>query len=273
MSTLYMKAEPDTVAPYVIFSGDPFRVELLKEKLEEPFHVAFSREYNTYTGYYKGVRVTVSSTGIGAPGAAIAMEEMYEAGMKAAVRMGTVMVLEKGMLGRFLIPAAAMREEAASRTYVRESYPAVSDLCLAGCMRDAVKSLGGVSESGIVCSMDGFYSQMHGSAFSRESGRNIGATYERLRRARVVGIDMETSCILTLGNLMGIRACAVMAATVSSDEGEELDAQARRRTEELLCRAALEGILRFHESEKGKHTEVCAGHQPPAGDSEEREKV
>ena len=80
MTTLYMGADKDTVAKYVLFSGDPWRVEVVKKYLDEPKKVAFMREFNTYTGTYKGVEVTVTSTGIGAPSAAIAMEEMYEAG-------------------------------------------------------------------------------------------------------------------------------------------------------------------------------------------------
>ncbi|MEG1992166.1 MAG: uridine phosphorylase, partial [Acetivibrio sp.] len=128
MTTLYMGAEKETIADYVIFSGDPWRVELLKQYLEEPQKVAFLREFNTYTGTYKGVRISVTSTGIGAPSAAIAMEEMYEAGMKVAVRMGTVMALQDDMLGKFIIPIAAMRREATSKTYVEESYPAVADI-------------------------------------------------------------------------------------------------------------------------------------------------
>lgn len=79
MGTLYMGVDKDTVAEYVIFSGDPWRVEVLKQYLDNPKKVAFQREFNTYTGTYKGVPITVSSTGMGAPTAAIAMEEMYEA--------------------------------------------------------------------------------------------------------------------------------------------------------------------------------------------------
>jgi uridine phosphorylase len=82
MSTLYMGADQETVAKYVLFSGDPWRVEVVKQYLENPKKVAFMREFNTYTGTYKGIEVTVTSTGIGAPSAAIAMEEMYEVGME-----------------------------------------------------------------------------------------------------------------------------------------------------------------------------------------------
>ena len=74
MSTLYMGVDKENVAEYVIFSGDPWRVEVVKQYLDHPQKVAFKREFNTYTGTYKGVRITASSTGMGAPTAAIAME-------------------------------------------------------------------------------------------------------------------------------------------------------------------------------------------------------
>ena len=77
MSTLYMGVDESTVAEYVIFSGDPWRVEVIKGYLDNPQKVAFKREFNTYTGTYKGIPVTVSSTGMGAPTAAIAMEEAF----------------------------------------------------------------------------------------------------------------------------------------------------------------------------------------------------
>ena len=104
MSSLYMKGTPETIGKYVIFYGDPWRVNVLKNYLDNPVEVAFSREFNTYTGTYKGQRITVSSTGMGAPTAAIAMEEMYECGMEVALRMGTVMSLQDDMLGHFIVP-------------------------------------------------------------------------------------------------------------------------------------------------------------------------
>ncbi len=100
-----MKGNRESIAPYVIFSGDPWRVEVLKEYLDNPQHIAFLREFNTYTGTYKGIPITVTSTGIGAPSAAIAMEEMYECGMKVGVRMGTVMSLIDETLGHYIIPS------------------------------------------------------------------------------------------------------------------------------------------------------------------------
>lgn len=246
MATLYMGADRDTVAPYVIFSGDPWRVEVLKKYLDDPTHVAFMREFNTYTGTYQGIPVTVSSTGMGAPTAAIAMEEMYEAGMRVAVRMGTSMSLDDDMLGNFMIPIAAMRREQTSATYVEQAYPAVADVELVNTMNAVVARHGKRYDNGVFCTMDGFYTQMHDSRFSKEFGRDMSATFDELRRLRVSGVDMETSCILTVCRLMGVRACALTLCTVLENLKDTMKGQERADGEDLLCRVALEGIADYH---------------------------
>ncbi|NFT93269.1 nucleoside phosphorylase [Clostridium botulinum] len=246
MSTLYLGADKSTVAKYVLFSGDPWRVELLKQYLDEPKKVAFLREFNTYTGKYKGIDVTVTSTGIGAPSAAIAMEEMYEAGMEVAVRMGTVMALRDDMLGKFIIPIAAMRREGTSLSYVDSSYPAVADIDLVNCMNQTVVQMGSTYLNGLNCTIDGFYSKMHDSKFSLEYGRDMSKTFEELKKLRVTGIDMESSCMLTLGRLMDVKTCIVTMTTVLENLKETLQGQDRKDAEDLLCRVALEGIYNYH---------------------------
>lgn len=242
METLYMKLSEENIAPNVILSGDPWRVEVLKKYLSNPKKVGFFREFNTYTGSYQGVPVTVTSTGIGAPSAAIAMEELYQAGMKVAVRMGTIMTLDSEMLGDFIIPSACMRGESTSSTYVENSYPAVADFALVNCMNEAVTSFKANYHNGITCSMDGFYSKMHESRLSKALDFNIMATFEKLKNYHALGVDMESSCILTLGNLMGIRSCVLTVATVSENLNEKLQSTERAAAEDLLCRVALQGI-------------------------------
>lgn len=246
MKTLYMGASPETVGSYVIFSGDPWRVEVVKQYLDNPEKVAFQREFNTYTGTYKGVKITVTSTGIGAPSAAIAMEEMYEAGMKVAVRMGTAMALRDDMLGKFIIPIAAMRRESTSKTYVETSYPAVADLELVNVMNQTVTQMGAEYENGINCTMDGFYTQTHDSKFSLEFGRDMAPGFEELKKLGVIGCDMESSCILTVGRLMGVKSCVLTMTTVLENLKEVLKGQERTDAEDLLCRTALEGIYNYH---------------------------
>lgn len=245
MSSLYMKSNPEDIGKYVIFSGDPWRVNVLKNYLEDVREVAFAREFNTITGMYKGVRITATSTGIGAPSAAIAMEEMYECGMEVAVRMGTVMAMDDDMLGQFIIPIGAMRRESTSKTYVEESYPAVADLELVNVMNATVADYGKRYQNGINCTMDGFYTQMHDSKFSLESGRVMQPVYDEVKKLGVSGIDMESACMMTVGRLMGVKTAVVTMATVLENLKDQLLGKDRSDAEDLLCRVVLEGIYRY----------------------------
>ncbi len=240
-----MKGTPETVGKYVIFSGDPWRVNVLKQYLDDPVEVAFAREFHTVTGTYRGIRVTATSTGIGSPSAAIAMEEMYECGMEVAVRMGTVMSMHDDMLGHFVVPIGAMRRESTSKTYIEESFPAVADLDLVNVMNEAVEAAGKRHDNGINCTMDGFYTKMHDSKFSLEWGREMQPVYDELKKFGVSGIDMESACMMTVGRLMGVKTAVVTVVTVLENLKEQLLGQERTDAEDLLCRVVLDGIYRY----------------------------
>lgn len=77
------------VGRYVIMPGDPGRCEKIAAYLDDPVLVASNREFTTYTGMLDGEKVSVTSTGIGGPSAAIAMEELVRCGADTFVRIGT----------------------------------------------------------------------------------------------------------------------------------------------------------------------------------------
>lgn len=249
MTTLYMKTKKETIAPRVIFSGDPWRVEILKSYLDDPEHVGFYREYNTYTGTYKGVRITVSSTGIGSPSAAIAMEEMYESGMKVALRMGTVMSLRDDFLGEFIVPVASMRREGTSGTYAPIEYPAVADVGLLETVNETIKAHGKRVSNGLNCTMDGFYSQMKASRLAKERGLDFDKTFGELEHYGIEGVDMESAAMLVIGRLMGVRTAVLTLVTVLRNLKEKLDEKKRNELEDLLCRIALESMVKDAEKE------------------------
>jgi uridine phosphorylase len=245
MATLYMGASPENIAKYVLFSGDPWRVNVVKRYLNDVEDIAFLREFNTCTGTYKGMRVTVTSTGIGSPSAAIAMEEMYQCGMEAAIRIGTIMALDDDMLGHFIVPAGSMRREGTSKTYVEESYPAVADIDLVNAINRTVLSFGKRCNNGISCTMDGFYAAMHESRFSKERNISMEPVFAELKRLGITGIDMESACMLTLGRLMGVKTAVITMVTVLENLKQRLTGKGRTEAEDLLCRAALESIYQY----------------------------
>ena len=248
--TLYMKVSDQDIGKYVIFSGDPWRVEVIKDFLDEPKKIAFEREYNTYTGFYKGVKVTISSTGIGAPSAAIAMEEMYEAGMRVALRMGTVMSLKDDLLGHYIVPIGSMRRESTSLTYATLAYPAIADLALVEVINETLHNHGQTVDNGLSCSMDGFYTQMRDSRLSKERNINIHQTFEDLKDLKISGIDMESSCMLVCGRLMNVQTASLTLVTVLENLKAVLPDGERQAKEKELCMLALESIYNLAQKEK-----------------------
>ena len=85
----HIRCLPGDVADKVLLPGDPKRAERIAQFLDDARHIATNREYATYTGVYKGMPVSVTSTGIGCPSLAIAVEELTSVGAKTLIRTGT----------------------------------------------------------------------------------------------------------------------------------------------------------------------------------------
>ena len=85
----HLRVRPGDVADYVLLPGDPGRVLLIAEHIDEPREVAYHREYRTVTGTYRGIPVSGTSTGIGCPSASIAVEELANVGVSHFIRVGS----------------------------------------------------------------------------------------------------------------------------------------------------------------------------------------
>ena len=203
-----MGADQETVAKYVLFSGDPWRVEVVKQYLENPKKVAFMREFNTYTGTYKGIEVTVTSTGIGGPSAAIAMEELVACGAHTFVRIGTCGGINtKVKSGDMVIATGAIRMEGTSREYAPIEYPAVPDFQVATALVQACKELNKPYHCGVVQCKDSFYGQ--------HNPNRMPVSYELLnkweawKRLGVLASEMESAALFTVADSLGVRCGSV----------------------------------------------------------------
>ena len=122
--------------------------------------VADSREFVTYTGTLDGVKVSVTSTGIGGPSASIAMEELIQCGADTFIRVGTCggMALDvEG--GDIVVATGAIRAEGTSKEYAPIEFPAVADLTVTNALVQAAKNLGKKWHAGVVQCKDSFYGQ------------------------------------------------------------------------------------------------------------------
>src|SRR5512138_2639911 len=117
------------VSPYVLLPGDPARVPMIAKLWDKREHVATNREYCTWRGTVGGLPIACTSTGIGCPSAAIALEELIKIGCHTFIRVGTCGSLQPGVgIGDLAITTATVREEGTTQQYVPLAYPAVADL-------------------------------------------------------------------------------------------------------------------------------------------------
>ena len=131
------------VGRYVIMPGDPKRCVKIAQYFDDPVLIADNREYITYTGTLDGVKVSVTSTGIGGPSASIAMEELSRCGADTFVRIGTCGGMQPEVKsGDIVIATGAVRMEGTSREYAPIEYPAVANLDVTNALVAAAKEKG-----------------------------------------------------------------------------------------------------------------------------------
>ena len=124
----HLKCKSGDIAPYVLLPGDPGRVEVVASFWDQAEKIAQNREYVTYTGTYKGAPISCTSTGIGCPSTAIALEELARIGAKTFIRIGTCGTYQDHIaVGDIAIFDSAMRLDGASHRYAPPEYPAVAD--------------------------------------------------------------------------------------------------------------------------------------------------
>ena len=148
------------VGEYVILPGDPKRCAKIAAYFDDAKLVADRREYTTYTGYLNGVKVSVTSTGIGGPSAAIALEELVKVGAKKFIRVGTCGGMDIDVKsGDLVIATGAIRMEGTSKEYAPIEFPAVADYDIVTSLINAAKKLNQSYHVGIVECKDSFYGQ------------------------------------------------------------------------------------------------------------------
>ncbi|MDQ7821974.1 MAG: uridine phosphorylase [Candidatus Eremiobacteraeota bacterium] len=197
------------VGKYVILPGDPGRVPLIAGYLENSKKVAENREYTTYTGTLDGIKVAVTSTGIGCPSAAICLEELIKIGADTFIRVGTAGALQPSVgLGDLVIATGAIREEGTTRQYIPLSYPAVADFDVTLALREAAKKLGYKHHMGVCHCKDAFYIEGEMEIPHKEHNQALWKAWER---ANVLATSMEDAALFVVSQIRRVRAGEVLA--------------------------------------------------------------
>lgn len=209
----HIKVNEDMIGQYVIMPGDPKRCKAIAAYLEDAELVADSREFVTYTGYLDGEKVSVTSTGIGGPSAAIAMQELAHAGAHTFIRVGTCGGMQTEIVGGdVVIATGAVRMEGTSREYAPIEYPAVADIDVVNALRESAGALGVTAHTGVVQSKDSFYGQH--SPGIMPVGYELMNKWEAWKKMGCKASEMESAALFIVGAFLRVRvgACFLVVA-------------------------------------------------------------
>ena len=243
----HIHLKPGDIGKYVLLPGDPARSDRVAKYLDNAELVANNREHRTFTGYYKGVRVSVTSTGMGCPSAAIAAEELMNIGAECLIRIGSSAALQDGIsIGDLMISTGSMKNEGTSRFYVPDCFPSVPDFDLTRTIIDTAREmqpeLKGKVFYGINASDDAFYGETQ-------------EWIEKLSSYGCLNVEMESSALYTVCTRRKKRAAMISAVSGNLITGEviyETSNEGLATGWDVEIRVVLEAIYRFEKEQGGE---------------------
>ncbi|MCI8856189.1 MAG: uridine phosphorylase [Clostridiaceae bacterium] len=208
------------IGRYVLLPGDPKRCIKIAQYLDQAELIADSREYVTYTGLLDGERVSVTSTGIGGPSAAIALEELVQAGADTFLRVGTCGGMQPEVQsGDLVIATGAVRMEGTSREYAPLEYPAVASLDAVNALVSAAKALNKPYHTGVVQCKDSFYGQH--SPQDKPVSYELMQKWEAWKRMGCLASEMESAALFIVAASLRVRIGTCLLA-IANQERERL---------------------------------------------------
>lgn len=215
----HLRVEPGDVGKYVLLPGDPGRCEKIAAHFDEPVQVAYNREFRTITGNLLGERVSVVSTGIGNPSAAIAIEELVQVGATTFIRVGTSGGMQPALIpGDLGIITASVRDEGTTKHYMPVAFPAVADVDVLAALQNAARQLGYRYQLGISHSKDSFYGQV--APDRMPVAEFLQQRWRAWVRGGVMCAEMESATLFILGAIYGLRTGSIVLIAMNQEKPE-----------------------------------------------------
>ncbi len=211
----HIKVAPGEVSTVALLPGDPFRVPLIAEFLTDVMDVAHNREHRTMTGMYKGKKITATSTGMGCPSTAIAVEELARVGVSSFIRVGSSAAVQPQVKpGDLLVSEGSLRNDGTTAAYAHPGYPAVPDLRITIELDRVAREIAARDKtfsvySGISVSDDAFYAE-------------TPAWISQLNALGILNIEMEASAMYVVARLRGLRAGMICSCSSNLVGGASL---------------------------------------------------
>ncbi len=208
MSQLHIHAEPGDIAPFVLLPGDPNRATFIAETFfDKPKLYNDYRQLLGYTGTYKGMPVSVQTTGMGCPSLAIVAEEIIRLGAKTLVRVGTSGIIAKDIKpGDLIIGMSSVSEDGTSKMYLQgSSYAPTASFAVTRALAQAAEAGQHQVHIGLIQTEDAFYATTPNDV-------------DTLASRGVLAVEMEASTLFLLGKMRKVETgCALVASNYIGD--------------------------------------------------------
>lgn len=193
----HLRVSETDVHDIVLLPGDPGRVDRIAHHCDSSELIAENREYRIVNASYSGVDLTICSTGIGSPSAAIAIEELSRIGVTTVIRVGTTGALQAHVeIGDMVVPTAAAKDEGTTRRYELDTVPAVPDFTVLSAIVDAANARGEIVHIGPITTDDAYYAETEEYVAAWEA-------------AKLLAVEMEAAAVFTLARRNGLRSGAI----------------------------------------------------------------
>ena len=239
---------PEDIGKYVIMPGDPKRCAKIAEIFDDAKLVADSREYVTYTGTLDGVKVSVTSTGIGGPSAAIAIDELSKCGAHTFVRIGTCGGMQEDVMGGdVVIATGAVRMEGTSREFAPIEYPAVANLDVTNALVAAAKSLNIRHHVGVVQCKDSFFGQHEPEVMP--VSYELENKWQAWLRMGCLASEMESAALFIAGQFLRVRVGSCFLVVANQERAKMGLSNTQVHDTELAIKTAVEAVRNLIHSE------------------------
>lgn len=250
----HIDLDENDIGKYVILPGDPGRCKKIADHFDRPKKVGDHREYVTYTGYLDGEKVSVTSTGIGGPSAAIAMEELKEIGAHTFVRVGTCGGIKTEVKsGDIVIATSAIRAEGTSKEYAPIEFPAVSDFNVTNCLVEAAKNLNYSYHTGVVQCKDSFYGQHKPNQMP--VSYDLNNKWQAWKRLGTLASEMESAALFVVASYLGVRCGSCFLVVANQEREKEGMENPIVKDTELAIEVCIDAIKKLIKEDRNKRNQ------------------
>ena len=241
---MHLHLRKGDVGRYVLLPGDPARCAVIARHFEGARFVAQNREYTTFTGTLEGVPVSVTSTGIGGPSTAIALEELHKCGADTFIRVGTCGAMQIEVLnGDVVLPTGAIRKEGVTHEYMPAEFPATPDYGVLTALTGAAADLGVRWHAGVVECKDSFYGQREPERMP--VGEELLRKWNAWIQAGVLASEMESAALFVISAVLRCRAGTALCVVHNQERMKRGLENVPPTDPEVAVRVAVEAMRRL----------------------------